>query len=451
MTTTEAGRARGVLLAFGRLGLTSFGGPVAHLGYFRDDLVGRRRWLSDGEYANLVALSQFLPGASSSQVGMAIGLGRAGSRGLLAAWIAFTLPSAALMLAFASGVSWWGTDMGWILGLKAAAAAIVLHAVIQMARHLTPDLPRIGIAVIAATTALTVPGGWTQVGAVALSAGLGYLILERRAGPHGGAAERAGDGADAAAELGAIAEATSAADVSADTHVNSEGSSAEDRDLAAPTTGGARRDSSSFHLRVPRGVAWGAGALFVALFVALPLLATWTGNGTWRLLAACYRAGSLVFGGGHVVLPLLESEVVPSGIVDHTEFLAGYGAAQAVPGPLFSFAAYLGSVATVGPGGVIGGLLALVAIFLPSALLLIAFAPLWERLRDQPGARRAIAGVSAGVVGLLAAACYDPVITTGVTSWATAGIAAGAFALLWWGRVPVWLLVIGSAGVAALL
>jgi chromate transporter len=380
------------------LGLTSFGGPVAHIGYFREAFVVRRQWLGDRAYADLVALCQFLPGPASSQVGMAIGLQRAGYPGLLAAWTAFTLPSAILLVAFAYGASALGADAGagWIEGLKAAAVAVVAHAVLGMARSLTPDRERAAIAVAGVVLALLIPTAVGQVLVIGLGAVLGLVWLR-----------------------------------------NSGSADAEPGGLAVP---------------VRRSVALGALATFLALLVVLPVLAATTGHGAVTLFDGFYRAGALVFGGGHVVLPLLQAEVVDTGLVTRDAFLAGYGAAQAVPGPLFSFAAYLGTVMAVPPAGIVGAAIALVAIFLPSALLIVGALPFWDRLRGAPLSQRALAGVNAAVVGLLAAALYDPVFTEGITSRGTMAIAAVAFVLLASWRVPAWAVVIaaGLAGFVAL-
>lgn len=384
------GSAREVFMAFLALGLTSFGGPVAHLGYFRDAFVVRRKWLTDRAYADLMALCQFLPGPASSQVGMAIGLQRAGARGLLAAWTAFTLPSAIVMVAFAYGVEALGTDAtaGWIQGLKAAAVAVVANAVLGMARSLAPDTKRATIAVAAMIVAMLLPTAWGQVLAIALGglAGLAWLTPPR-------------------AEPG-------------------------DDTLDVP---------------VRRGIAVACLATFGALLIALPLIATATQAGSARLFDGFYRAGALVFGGGHVVLPLLQAETVQTGLVDRQEFLAGYGAVQAVPGPLFTFSAYLGSVTNTPPTGLAGAAIALVAIFLPSVLLIVGGLPFWARLRHQPIAGRALLGVNAGVVGLLAAALYDPVFTEGITSPTSMAIAAPAFVALAVWKAPPWAAVIAAA------
>ncbi|SNR42738.1 chromate transporter [Haloechinothrix alba] len=397
MVIRRRGTAREVFTVFLGLGLTSFGGPVAHLGYFRDTFVSRRQWLSERAYADLVALCQFLPGPASSQVGMAIGLHRAGIGGLLAAWTAFTLPSAVALVAFAYGARAVGMDAGagWIDGLKAAAVAVVAHAVLGMARNLTPDRERAAIAVAGMVGALLAPTAIAQALVIVLAGIAGLLWLE-----------------------------------TPDQRVDAQ---------------------DSFAVRIGRGTAAGCLVAFGALLAALPVLAAVTGDGIVRLVDSFYRAGSLVFGGGHVVLPLLQAETVRTGLVDNETFLAGYGAAQAVPGPLFTFAAYLGAFAETVPTAAIGAAIALLAIFLPSALLVIGALPLWEQLRRNPLAQRALMGVNAGVVGLLAAALYTPVFTSGVTSTVTMSVAAVSFVALAAWRVPAWAVVISAGAAGALL
>jgi len=389
--------AGSVFLVFLRLGLTSFGGPVAHLGYFREAFVVRRRWLRDDAYADLVALCQFLPGPASSQVGMALGLQRAGLLGLLAAWCGFTLPSAVLLVAFALLVS--GTPdlagAGWLLGLQAAAAAVVAQAVLGMARSLTPDRRRATIAAAAAIVVLLVPGPGPQVAVMAACGVVGVLWLGRVVGP---VEEVAG---------------------------------------------------TEVAVRLPGWVAVSALVAFAALLVAAPVAAS--GTGAVRLFGVFAQAGSLVFGGGHVVLPLLESQTVATHLVDHADFLAGYGAAQAVPGPLFTFAAYLGAVADGSPSGLVGAAVALVAIFLPAALLVVGALPFWHVLRALPWARRVLAGVNAGVVGLLAAALWDPVITEGVRSAPALALAVAAFTALTRWSAPPWAVVIGAGLLGAVV
>ncbi|MBG6084857.1 chromate efflux transporter [Zhihengliuella flava] len=382
------GTVREVFGAFLLLGLTSFGGPVAHLGYFREAFVERRRWLTDAAYADVVALCQFLPGPASSQVGMALGLQRAGLPGLIAAWVGFTLPSAVLLVAFAFGVAALGdaAGTGWIAGLKAAAVAVVAHAVIAMARTLAPDARRAGLAAAGAVVVLLAPHPGVQV-AVIVAGALAGLALMR--GP------------------------------------------------AAP-------DAGTLGVHVSRPVAVGALALFAVLLAGLPIAAAVTGNGAVALAETFYRAGSLVFGGGHVVLPLLEADMVPTSLVDRDAFLAGYGAAQAVPGPLFTFAGFLGASTTTGPTGLLGAGIALLAIFLPAALLTVGVLPFWDRLRQAPKARAALAGVNAVVVGILGAALYDPVFTAGITSAATMALAVAVFAAQRVFSLPAWAAVLGA-------
>lgn len=366
-----AGSVVEVLSAFGKLGLTSFGGPIAHIGYFRREFVERRKWLDDADFARLLALCQFLPGPASSQMGFSLGLLRAGWPGALAAFAAFTLPSAVLLFAFAAILPLLagGAGQAVVHGLKLVAVAVVAHGVLGMARQLCPDRARATIAV-AAMAAIVVSGSaWMQVGVVALGAAAGLAAC---------------------------------------------------RDVA-PMAGGMR----------PRyGLRTGAAllALFALLLVGLPLVA---GHGGLLAVAdAFYRAGALVFGGGHVVLPLLQEAVVAPGWISRDEFLAGYGAAQAVPGPMFTLAAYLGARLPGGEGGLLGASVALAAIFLPGFLLVAGALPLWNALAGRPAAARAVAGINAAVVGLLAAALYDPVWTSAVHGPKDVAIAAVAFTLL---------------------
>jgi chromate transporter len=374
-----------VLAVAVRLGLTSFGGPVAHLGYFRSEYVVRRRWLDEQTYADVVALCQFLPGPASSQVGIAIGIFRAGLLGGLAAWLGFTLPSAIVLVLFALGIR--GLDLsgaGWLLGLKIAAVAVVAQAVWGMARALCPDRERASIAILAALIVTAWPTAWGQVLVIVVAGVVGLRLLpgsgEAPGGPHG---------------------------------------------------------------KVPFGHPLGVAALtlFFSLLVALPLLRYVTGSSALAVFDGFYRAGALVFGGGHVVLPLLQAEVVPPGWVSNEEFLAGYGAAQAVPGPLFTLAAYLGAVMRPSPTGWLGALLALVAIFLPAFLLVIGTLPFWDALRARPAFRAALRGINAAVVGLLLAALYRPVWTSAIHGPADFALALAAFGLLTlWGTAP-WIVV----------
>lgn len=395
MTETQSGAvstrssAAEVFLVFLRLGFTSFGGPVAHLGYFREEFVARRKWLDERAYADLVALCQFLPGPASSQVGMAVGLSRAGYGGALAAWAAFTLPSAIALVLFAYGVAAIGgaSESAWLHGLKIAAVAVVAQAVLGMMRSLAPDKERATLAVIAAIIALAIPTAWGQVGAIVLGgiAGLAFL-----------------------------------------------------RSTTVPTD----------HVAMPLAVGRAAGVvallLFFALLIGLPILAAETSDRSIDLIDSFYRSGSLVFGGGHVVLPLLQAEVVPPGWVSNDQFLAGYGAAQAVPGPLFTFAAYLGAV--IGGWGIAA--LCLVAVFVPSFLLVVGALPFWEDLRRRVWAQSALRGVNAAVVGLLLAALYNPVWTAGIKSPKDFAIGMAAFLALYIWNITPWLVVILCAAAA---
>ena len=384
-----------VLLAFLRIGLTSFGGPVAHLGYFRAEFVERRRWLDDARYSDLVALCQFLPGPASSQVGMAIGLRRAGWGGALAAWLGFTTPSAVALILFAAGITRWQAlaQSGAVQGLKVVAVAIVAQAVWGMARSLCPDRPRAGLAIAAAIGVLMLPTASGQIAAI-VAGGLAGRWLPR-------------SGASAST------------------------SQPEDGEGAA---GPGRRTG---------GLLLG---LFAALLVALPLAATALASPALGVVADFYRAGALVFGGGHVVLPLLQAGVVPGGWVSNDVFLAGYGAAQAVPGPLFTFSAFLGAVMPHPFGGWAGGLALLVVTFVPAFLLVAGALPYWESLRRREGVRRALAGVNAAVVGVLLAALYDPVWTGAIRSNADVALGLAAFGLLVIGRVsPVVVVALAAA------
>lgn len=384
-----------VLAAFTRLGLTSFGGPIAHISYFREEFVARRQWLDDHAYADLVALCQFLPGPASSQVGISIGLFRAGYFGAFAAWVGFTLPSALALVLFAYGVSALGdlSGVGWIHGLKVAAVAVVAQAVLGMIRTLAPDRDRATLAVVAAAIVLLIPTALAQVAAIVFG-GLVAIWRLRAAAP-----------------------------------VN--------------------------QVSLPLNVGYAAGAAFLVMFfvflVGLPVLAAATQAQSIKLFDAFYRAGSLVFGGGHVVLPLLQASVVPPGWVSNDTFLAGYGAAQAVPGPLFTFAAYLGAVMGPAPNGWAGAALCLLAIFLPSFLLLFGALPFWGALRRRPAAQAALRGVNAVVVGLLLAALYNPVWTAGILNAGDFALATGAFLLLYIWGTPPWLVVLLCAAGGAVL
>lgn len=390
------GRPGEVFVAFLKLGLTSFGGPVAHIGYFRDEFVQRRQWLGERAYADLVALCQFLPGPASSQVGFALGLTRAGWLGGFAAWIAFTLPSALLMALFGLGMLSFGDGIGGgaLHGLKVVAVAVVAQAVWGMARTLCPDRQRVTLMGLAAVLALAWPTALGQIAAI-LAGGLAGWLWLKPAGDGGG-------------------------------HVA---------------------------LTVPVGRTVGAVLLaaFFLLLVGLPLAASVAPSQALALLDSFYRAGALVFGGGHVVLPLLQAGVVGPGWVSADAFLAGYGAAQAVPGPLFTFAAYLGFVAGPTPNGWLGALLCTVAIFLPSFLLVAGALPFWEGLRRLRAMQAALLGVNAAVVGILLAALYQPVWTGAIFGPLDVALALVAFlALVFW-KLPPWLVVLLTAlGGAAL-
>jgi chromate transporter len=384
-----------VFLAFLRLGITSFGGPVAHLGYFRAEFVERRRWIDDRSFSDLVALCQFLPGPASSQVGMGLGLWRAGWPGLLAAWMAFTLPSAALLIAFAYGITRFTSiaQSGAVHGLKLAAVAVVAQAVWGMARTLCPDRLRAAMAIASALLVLSIPSAAGQLVAIAACALVGWRWL-------------------------AIGEQP--------VHV-----------------------PAAYHVsRVTGAIAF---VLFVGLLFLLPGVAAAAGSLAWKLVEGFYRSGALVFGGGHVVLPLLQATVVPSGAVSNEQFLAGYGAAQAVPGPLFTFSAYLGAVADLGVPRWLGGLGMLVVIFLPAFLILVAALPFWEAMRTKQGVRTAIAGVNASVVGILLAALYDPVWTSAIHTRRDFAVALAAFGLLAYARLSPVLVVLLSAAAGWLL
>ena len=382
--TAPQGSAGEVFRAFLKLGLTSFGGPIAHLGYFRDELVVRRKWIDEAGYADLVALCQFLPGPASSQVGFAMGLLRGGPLGAAAAWAAFTLPSALLLVLFALGAATFDGPVGTglIHGLKVVAVAVVAQAVWGMAKSLTPDRERASIALAAVLIVVFAAGSIGQIAAI-LMGGLAGLILCRGA--------------------------------------------------AAPTAG---------HLTfaVPKRVGVVSLALFFLLLVLLPLAAG-TAQGV-ALFDAFYRAGSLVFGGGHVVLPLLQTEVVPPGWVSDDAFLAGYGAAQAVPGPPFTFSAYLGAVMKPEPNGLAGAAITLVAIFLPGFLLLVGALPFWDAFRSRPVAQAAMRGANAAVVGILGAALYDPVWTSAILDPYDFALALSGFILLTVWKTPPWVVVV---------
>jgi chromate transporter len=370
-----------------RLGVTSFGGPIAHLGYYREDYVRRRKWLDEATYADLVALCQFLPGPASSQVGMAIGILHAGLPGALAAWLGFTLPSAVLLVLVAYGIRGLDPSQAALLhGLKVVAVAVVAQAVWGMARSLAPDRPRATLATLAAAAAVMAPSATTQLAVIVVAGLVGWRLLP----------------VDASAE---------------------------------------RRD---VHVPIPRALAVASLAAFFGLLLLLPMAERATGSGTLAVVERFYRAGSLVFGGGHVVLPLLHAEVVDPGWMTDAAFVAGYGAAQAVPGPLFTFAAYLGALMSIGPGGIAGATIALLAIFLPAFLLVVGALPFWGALRRSGAAQSALAGVNAAVVGLLLAALYAPVWTSAILAPADFALALAAFVALVVWKLPPWAVVVAT-------
>tara|TARA_R110002051_G_scaffold113899_1_gene186437 strand:- start:1242 stop:2462 length:1221 start_codon:yes stop_codon:yes gene_type:complete len=378
------GTASEVFRAFLKLGLTSFGGPIAHLGYFRDELVIRRKWIDEAGYADLVALCQFLPGPASSQVGFALGLLRGGPLGAFAAWAAFTLPSALLLVLFAFGASAFEGPVGTglIHGLKVVAVAVVAQAVWGMARNLAPDRERASIALAAVLIVIFVAGSIGQVAAIVIGGLAGLWLCRAAPGP----------------------------------------------------------DVGHLTFRVSKRVGAMSLVLFGLLLLLLPFAAGMA-QGV-ALFDSFYRAGSLVFGGGHVVLPLLQAEVVASGAVNNDAFLSGYGAAQAVPGPLFTFAAYLGAVMGPVPNGLVGAAIALVAIFLPGFLLLVGALPFWDTFRSRPVAQAAMRGANAAVVGILGAALYDPVWTSAILTPYDFALGLTGFILLTVWKAPPWIIVV---------
>ncbi|MET3290262.1 UNVERIFIED_CONTAM: chromate transporter [Brevibacillus sp. OAP136] len=372
-----------VLLISTKLGLTSFGGPIAHLGYFHNEYVRRQKWIDERSYADLVTLCQFLPGPASSQVGIGIGVMRAGMLGGIAAWIGFTWPSVIALVLFAFGIG--GMDLahaGWIHGLKLVAVAIVAQAIISMGQKLVPDRSRATIALGTAAIALLWPSSVGQVILIVVAGIIGTLLYRK--------AESSG--------------------------------------------------SPKIHIPIPRMAATICLALFFVLLLGLPLLRNLYPVPGLTLFDAFYRAGSLVFGGGHVVLPLLEKEVVPTGWISKEAFLAGYGAAQAVPGPLFTFAAYLGAVR----GGWLGAAVATLAIFLPAFLLVVGVLPFWADIRKSPKIQGALAGVNAAVVGLLLCALYDPIWTSTIEAPADFAAAVVLFLMLVFWKMPPWVVVIAG-------
>ena len=378
-----------VLGVFTRLGLTSFGGPVAHLGYFRQEIVIRRKWVDETTYADLIALSQLLPGPASSQVAITLGITRAGLWGGLAAWLGFTLPSAiALTLfAYATTLGQGFTHAGWIHGLLVVAVAVVAQAVWGMANRLCPDRPRATLALAAAIAILLWPVAITQIAILAVAGLLGWWLFRE----------------------------------------------------TQPVK------PSSLNLAVPRWLSVGCWIVFFGLLLGLPLLRLFFHNQALALFDTFFRVGSLVFGGGHVVLPLLQSEVVPAGWVTNAQFITGYAVAQAVPGPLFTFSAYLGAIAKPAPNGWMGAAIALAAIYLPSFLLLIGILPFWDYLRSLGSFQGALRGINAAVVGILLAALYQPIWTSAIHAPIDFALSLLAFGLLVLWKWPPWLVVLLSA------
>ncbi|WP_250654810.1 chromate efflux transporter [Alkalimarinus coralli] len=370
--TTSKGRVGDVLRTFTKLGFTSFGGPVAHIAYFHKELVERKRWVSEDQFSQLLAICQFLPGPASSQLGFALGLLRAGWLGAIAAFVAFTLPSSLLLLAFASALSLLSGPVGQaaIHGLKLVAFAVVADAVLGMSKKLCPDTLRRGIALFSASALLLVSSAWSQIFVVLGGAAIGVLFCRESAG------------------------------------------------------------STSYKIKV--GYSRRVGVIIFSIFLCLLFLLSFapTEAGIFSLAGAFYQAGALVFGGGHVVLPLLEDAVVNTGWITKENFLAGYGAAQAIPGPMFAFSSYLGAIVPTGYNSGLGATIALLFMFLPGFLLVAAVLPIWQRISDNPAALNAIAGVNAAVVGLLGAALYDPIFISGVMSSFDLAVCIIAFGML---------------------
>lgn len=371
-----------ILKASTKLGLTSFGGPAAHIGYFRDEYVEKRKWLDDKAYADLVALCQFLPGPASSQVGISIGMLRGGILGGFLSWFGFTMPSVLILALFAMFISGGAFDTGWIQGLKIVAVAVVAHALLGMGKSLAPDRQRIAIAVLSATAILLMPTAWAQIGVIILAGLIGFFIYRNDKAP----------------------------------------------------------EAVKLALTFGKKTGIAAWTIFAGLLIGLPLLRPVIESGYYAIFDIFYRVGSIVFGGGHVVLPMLEREVVP-GFMDADTFIAGYGAAQAVPGPLFTLSAYLGQL--MGSGW--GVLIAVFAMFLPSFLLVIGTLPFWSIIRTKSGVQAALKGVNAAVVGILLAALYDPVFTSAINGPADFAVAVIAFAMLVYFKLAPWIVVLITA------
>lgn len=388
--TSNSGKLLEIFMTALKLGLTSFGGPVAHLGYFKDEYVDRKKWLDDKLYADIIALCQFLPGPASSQVGISIGMMRGGILGGVLSWLGFTMPSVIVLVVFAMLYLQMDiSDQAFISSLKVVAVAVVLHAIMGMAKNLTPDKPRIIIAIIASGVMLLYPNVWVQILTILGGALIGFVLFQKRE----------------------------------------------------------RTKIEIFNINIPKKVSYYSLAALSGLLVLMPLLANWINNIYITLFDVFFRVGAIVFGGGHVVLPMIEREIVPAGLISPDAFLAGYGMAQAVPGPLFTFASYLGAIIADVPGAIV----ATIAVFLPSFLLIIAALPFLAQLRENHYFQSALMGVNATVVGILVAAFYDPVLTSGIVSGADFFLGLVLFMLLIIWKLPAWSIVVIGVGLGYLL
>ena len=388
--TSNSSKLLEIFMTALKLGLTSFGGPVAHLGYFKDEYVDRKKWLDDKLYADIIALCQFLPGPASSQVGISIGMMRGGILGGVLSWLGFTMPSVIVLVVFAMLYLQMDiSDQAFISSLKVVAVAVVLHAIMGMAKNLTPDKPRIIIAIIASGVMLIYPNVWVQILTILGGALVGFVLFQKRE----------------------------------------------------------RTKIEIFNINIPKKVSYYSLAALGGLLVLMPLLANWINNIYITLFDVFFRVGAIVFGGGHVVLPMIEREIVPAGLISPDAFLAGYGMAQAVPGPLFTFASYLGAIIADVPGAIV----ATIAVFLPSFLLIIAALPFLAQLRENHYFQSALMGVNATVVGILVAAFYDPVLTSGIVSGADFFLGFVLFMLLIIWKLPAWSIVVIGVGLGYLL
>lgn len=388
--TSNSSKLLEIFMTALKLGLTSFGGPVAHLGYFKDEYVDRKKWLDDKLYADIIALCQFLPGPASSQVGISIGMMRGGILGGVLSWLGFTMPSVIVLVVFAMLYLQMDiSDQAFISSLKVVAVAVVLHAIMGMAKNLTPDKPRIIIAIIASGVMLIYPNVWVQILTILGGALVGFVLFQKRE----------------------------------------------------------RTKIEIFNINIPKKVSYYSLAALGGLLVLMPLLANWINNIYITLFDVFFRVGAIVFGGGHVVLPMIEREIVPAGLISPDAFLAGYGMAQAVPGPLFTFASYLGAIIADVPGAIV----ATIAVFLPSFLLIIAALPFLAQLRENHYFQSALMGVNATVVGILVAAFYDPVLTSGIVSGADFFLGLVLFMLLIIWKMPAWSIVLIGLGLGYLL